>query len=204
MNIKRVILFKIHTDFKADVISFFHFIFCFVSSLVELGSANVSFFNWLFISSASAFSLWITSPSPKSPGVSSLVFFLESSFADASSFLFFFNGEFPLSASDLLCSVSDLGGSCEFGSFVHFLSSNSSFWVSSVGSFVSGADSSACLGGCFAAWKARAFALCFFPSAWRSRVCLLVVLVLQRLKSQWATTQIQSWSNHKSSVGFYK
>lgn len=121
-------------------------------------------------------------PFPTSYDVLSLVFFVDSSFLDASSFLFLFFSKASFSASEILCLGLTLDASCDLGSSICLFSRTSPFSVSSGGGFVSGTDSSGCLGCCFAAWIARAFALCFFPSACSRRVCSLVALVLQRLK----------------------
>lgn len=153
---------KKHTDLRIDVISFFHLIFFFIGSI----SASVG----------AVLSPWITSPLPLL-GSSSLVFSVEPS-SPTSRFRFFFVCEVPFCASKFLAS----SWSCSFSAPTCPFSVTLPLGVSSNVGSISGTVTSVWLDCFFTAWNPRAFALCFFPSAWSSKVCLLVAFVLQRLR----------------------
>nr|AFK41509.1 unknown [Lotus japonicus] len=105
--------------------------------------------------------------------------FLVSSPSNAPSFLFFFSEETSFTAFKSF----SLEDSCNFGCSALLSSLASSLGAVSTAAFASGTDLSAWTGCCFEARNARAFTLCFFPSACRRSACLLVAFVLQRLQN---------------------
>lgn len=140
--------------------------------------SSLEFIFWSLIFSVFGFPFWITSPCPfpSSVVVSTPDFFLGRPFSEVSSFLFFPECTSPFSVAGLPWLVATSEDFCSFCSH---------FWFSVLSQFSVESQvvvPSDCLGCWLAAWKARAFALCFFPSAWRRRACLLVALVLHRLQ----------------------
>lgn len=172
----------IHTNSKIEVISLFHFIFWLVASsawsifIIWSSICSVTSVCLLFFGKHSASTLagWITSPLLKSttypPSLLPTLLLL-----NASSFLFFIDWR-PFSALRQSAVAAFCGSPPTelFVIIVAFASTNSPTELFLVQSFSFGvvflSHSVVAL-----AWKAQALALCFFRSAWSSKVWLLIV-----------------------------